>query len=284
MNNTSPYFHPVDDSEVGFYYCIPFTELENILVKGNRYGYYLNYEYEGENIVTSFIWATFGGLTEEDKFQNSIDEQTRVMEEYYKKQQETAEEQLETSKGIWETIKTILNLLNPFSEDFFAYKLVDILLEGLKSLFVPDAEFFSNWINDMNSYFGDRFGLLYYPIEIVIEFMTRLYNLSNSLDDNFVLTFPDLKFMNTTLIGGFSFDFNTFLSDDTFKNVYDIYLICVDVVLILGLVVLCKNTFADVFGGKFVDDVVHSAQAEEISYAKYERHQRNKERFKNGGE
>lgn len=223
-------------------------------------------------------------------FQNSIDEQTKLMEEYYKKQeeilkqqQEIAKEQHETSKGIWGTLKEVLSYINPFSENFFVYKLIDLLIDALKSLFVPSSDFFNNWVSDMNNYFGERFGLLYYPIEIVIEFLTRLYNLSTSLDSNFVLSFPDLKLMDTVLISGFSFDFNTFLQNETFKNIYDIYLICVDVVLILGLVVLCKNTFVDIFGGKFVDDVVHAAQSEEVSYSKYERYQRNKERYKNGG-
>lgn len=189
----------------------------------------------------------------------------------------------ETSKGIWATLKEVLSYINPFSENFFVYKLIDLLVDALKSLFVPSSDFFNNWVSDMNDYFGERFGLLYYPIEIVIEFLTRLYNLSTSLDSNFVLTFPDLKLMDTVLISGFSFDFNTFLQDETFKSIYDIYLISVDVVLILGLVILCKNTFVDIFGGKFVDDVVHAAQSEEISYSKYERYQRNKERYKNGG-
>ena len=98
------------------------------------------------------------------------------------------------------------------------------------------------------------------------------------------MSFPDLKLFDVVLINGFSFDFNTVLVNETFKNVYDIYLICVDVVLILGLVVLCKNTFVDIFGGKFVDDVVHAAYSDEVSYSKYARHRRNVERYKKGGQ
>lgn len=186
-------------------------------------------------------------------------------------------------KGIWETIKEMLSFINPLSENFFAYKLVDLLIDALISLFVPSSEFFNNWVADLNTYFGDRFGLLYYPIELVIEFLNRIYNISESLDSGFIISFPDLKLMDTVLIPSYSFDFAVFLENETFKNVYDIYLVCVDVILIFGLLILCSNVFAEVFGGKFIDDVVDSMQADEVSYKRYERHQNNKQRYREGG-
>lgn len=155
-----------------------------------------------------------------------------------------------------------------------------LLRDLLVSLFVPSADFFNNWISDLNTYFSNRFGLLYYPIELVIEFLTRLYNVSGSLGNNFVINTPALQIMDTTIIPSSAYNFNTLLENETFANVYNIYLICVDVILILGLVILCKNTFADVFGGKFVDDVVDTMQANNTSYKKYEKSQYNAVKYK----
>lgn len=173
---------------------------------------------------------------------------------------EVAEEQLETSRGILAKINDVISYINPFSENFFVYKLIDLLVDALKSLFVPDEDFFSDWIADMNSYFGARFGLIYYPIELVIDFLTRLWNASNNLNTNFTLTTPALTLFDTTLIQSTTYDFSTLLENETFANVYNVYLICVDTILILGLVILCKNTFADIFGGHYTDDVANDIQ------------------------
>lgn len=274
LTSSSEYYCGVDDTGEGFYYKIPWTFLKEYLEKGKQYIYIIAYDYTGETYENE-IYATYGGLTDADIIQNSMDKQTQAIEKKFdilqevintmsEDQKQAALDQLneekahhETSKGIWGTLKEVLSYINPFSENFFVIKLIELLVDALKGLFVPSSDFFNNWVNDMNEYFGNRFGLLYYPVELVVEFLTRLYNLSTSLDSSFVLSFPDLKLMDTVLISGFSFDFNTFLQDETFKNIYNIYLISVDVVLILGLVILCKNTFVDIFGGKFIDDVVH---------------------------
>lgn len=124
------------------------------------------------------------------------------------------------------------------------------------------------------------FGLLYYPISLVIEFLNRVYNLSSNLSNGFVISFPNLELFGTTLINGYSFDFDMFLENEIFSNIYNVYLICVDVVLIFGLIVLCKNTFVDVFGGKFVEDVVNISTSDERSYKNYERSQYNAVKYK----
>ena len=170
LDLSSSYYCSVDDTGVGYYYKIPWDFIKSYLEKDKQYMYELKYEYDGDTYYND-IYATYGGLTEGDVIQNSIKEQTKVMEEYYKRQeeilkkqqevleqqQETSKEQLETSKGIWGTLKEVLSFINPFSENFFVYKLIDLLIEAIKSLFIPSGEFFNNWIADLNSYFADRF-------------------------------------------------------------------------------------------------------------------------------
>ncbi len=253
LNSNSPYFRSIDDSEVGFYYSIPFSDLENILIKNNRYGYYLNYEYGDESYVTDFIWATYGGLTEEDKVQNAISEQTKVMEEYYKKQEEimqeqqaTAEEQLETSKGIWGTLKDVLNFINPLSEDFFVYKLIDLLVDALKSLFIPGDNFLSDYFNELLEWFSDRLGFLSYPLELILDLLDRILNIDF---EEPIIQIPDIlePFTNKKLISNTTFNFNSLLSNNTLKACHEIYLIIVDSVIVFGLVNLLKNKMEEVF-------------------------------------
>lgn len=169
LDLTSDYYCSVDNTGVGFYYKIPWSYLKDHLVRGKQYVYVLKYDYNG-NSHQQDVYSTFGGLTEEDKLQNSINEQTKVMEEYYKKQEEllkqqqkTQEEQLETSKGIWGTLKDLLSYINPFSENFFVIKLIELLINALKSLFIPSSDFFNNWVSDLNDYFSNRFRFTLLP-------------------------------------------------------------------------------------------------------------------------
>lgn len=61
----------------------------------------------------------------------------------------------ETRKGMWETLKSMLNYINPLSEDFFAYKLVELMLNMLKSLFIPeDMDFVTNFVDALESKLG----------------------------------------------------------------------------------------------------------------------------------
>ena len=63
----------------------------------------------------------------------------------------------ETSKGLLGKIKDILSYINPFSENFFAYKLVELLLNGLKSLIVPDD---FDFINDFKEVLENKLGFI----------------------------------------------------------------------------------------------------------------------------
>lgn len=192
-------------------------------------------------------------MTETDIIMNALNEQTKVMEEYYQRQEEilqeqqdTAEEQLETTKGIWETLKTVLNLLNPFSEDFFAYKLVDILLEGLKSLFIPDEEFLTNYFDELMNWFSDRLGFLSYPLELILDLLDRILNINF---EEPIIQIPDFiePSTNEKIISSTTYNLNSLLENNVFRTCHDIYFILVDAVIVFGLVNLLKHKLEEVF-------------------------------------
>lgn len=169
------------------------------------------------------------------------------------------DELIETNKSIFETLKDILNYLNPFSEDFFVYKLVDILLDGLVTLFVPSSDFFNDWIDEMTDWLSEHFGFLYYPLSLVLDFFDKIGELDES--GTAVLSGSGFELMGAQIIPEFSYDLNSLLVNDTFDNIHTIYLVFVDVIMYVYLVILAKNTFVDIFGGQYDNDSNFSKQS-----------------------
>lgn len=247
-----------------------FPKLELIQQSGNRYGFKLavknsngSFEYLDE------LTFDIGVVTNEEKEQADRD-----------KQMDLQKEQNETSKGIWDSIKEVLSYLNPFSENFFVYKLIELLVDAIKGLFVPSDDFFTNWVTDMNDWLSDRLGALYYPVDIVVDFLNRISELNES--GSAVISGDGFEFMGAKVIPAFSYDLNSLLSNDTLRNIHNIYLTVVDVILYLCLIILAKNTFVDIFGGQYDDwsDIAAAGLSDYRSYKKYERYQSNKSKYK----
>ena len=84
----------------------------------------------------------------------------------------------ETSKGIFATLKEVLSYINPFSENFFVYKLIDLLVNALKSLFIPRDDFFNTYFEELKTWFSDRLGFLSYPLELILDLLNRILNIN----------------------------------------------------------------------------------------------------------
>lgn len=133
-------------------------------------------------------------------------------------------------------------------------------------MFIPSEDFFTNWLDDLNSYFGDTFGILYYPFELLIDFLNRISSISNS--STAVLNIPDVKinmFGNElVLIKSFKYDFYSILTTDVYKNIHTIYLTVVDIILWLFLVSLASKCLHSVIGGIEKDDLSGFASDEDV--------------------
>lgn len=110
------------------------------------------------------------------------------------------DEQNETSKGILGKIKDILSYINPFSENFFAYKLIELLIDGLKKLIVPDN---FDFINDFKDSLENKLGFIAsVPIQL-IDYILSLKDKAFTPTNTF--TFPAISifgyyFWNSTTI------------------------------------------------------------------------------------
>lgn len=223
-------------------------------------------EGSGDNVVDA-INSGFINFTNflENILNNLTDEQIV----YFQEQINLVNQQLQNDISILDA----LNFINPFSENFFAYKLIQLLGELIQGLFVPDSDFIVGYVNELNDFFSDRLGILYYPFDLVVSTVDRII-LEMTLPHerpgadpsqiyiyyyDYNIHIPEFKLFGTTLIPASEIDFNSLLENPTFENIHNIYLIVVDVILILLLVYYVHNVFVDIFGGKYIDKFVDNS-------------------------
>ncbi len=255
-------------SDLNVYYYIPQSQLGIDLSNDKNYMFELK-KYASDEVYSS-VSFTVGGLTEGEEIKNAQDVTNDKLDE----QTNAIKEQTETNKNIFEKIGEMLSYINPFSENFFVYKLLELLGDMLKALFVPSEDFLSKWFTEISEYFSDAFGILYYPIDLVIQVLGRFSSIS---EQDPIISFGNLSMFGGVIIPAFSYNFNSLLTNNVFKTLHDFYLIVIDVILWFGLLIYCKNVVANIFGGKFTDDVVDDAQDQD--YAKYSRYRSNVKRY-----
>lgn len=224
-------------------YDIPFGELGVDLKEGYQYGFKLASK-NSDGIVTDYwtsVVFSIGELSDVDKQLNSdaitqgkLDEQTNAIKE-----------NTETNKNIFEKIGEVLSYINPFSENFFVYKLIELLIEAIKSLFIPSDEFLGSFFDNLKNWFSDRLGFLFYPFELILDVLDKIVNINFSEP---VFNIPDIKepFTNSLLISATEFNLNDMLGQSVFKTVHDIYLVIVDAFIIFELVNLAKRKYEGV--------------------------------------
>lgn len=240
------YFSDVSNSYHPF--LIPKSNLGISFETGKSYKFLLLDKSSDNAKIFDSIEFTVAERKAEDVIKDKQDETNSRLDDQNKKldeQNEKLDEQNKTSKGIWDTIKEVLSYINPFSENFFVYKLISLLIDAIKSLFIPSDDFFSNYFTNLKDWFSDRLGFLFYPFELIMDILDKIVNINFS---DPVIHIPDINepFTNNKLISATTFDFNSLLSNSILKNIHDIYLIGVDVVIVIALVNLAKRKWEEV--------------------------------------
>lgn len=190
------------------------------------------------NSIENIIGDSTGAIIDSNKeTQNAINNQT-----------EAIKENTDTNKSIWETLKEVLDCINPFSENFFVYKFLELFIEVMKSIFIPSNEFLSSFFSDLSSWFSDRLGFLWSPFDITIQVLNKILNINFTEP---IIYIPDINdpFTNTKLISSYTFRFNDLLNNNDFANVYDTYLLVCDAIIYLGLMFLAYKKIKEVFKG-----------------------------------
>lgn len=120
-----------------------------------------------------------------DQNQDIIDNQEATndkLDNQIQQDKEQHEESQATRTGMWATLKSMLNFINPLSNDFFAYKLVELLLNMLKSLFIPeDMDFVTNFVDALESKLGFIAAIPVKIIEFTMSLATATWSEFNSI-------------------------------------------------------------------------------------------------------
>lgn len=173
------------------------------------------------------------------------------------KTNEKLDEAENTRKGIWETIKSIPGTIGTFFDNLgtkignFFKDLLDGIIDGLKTLFIPEDGYFETWFNNFKNYFEVKLGFLATPFTIFIDFVNSYLELDSSND--IIIDIPDItvpNFEENKIVSATSFNWSqTLKSKESLNTLWQLYLSFVDVYLILNFINLCENKYNRIFGG-----------------------------------
>lgn len=88
--------------------------------------------------------------------------------------------------------------------------------------------------NRIYKFLKTNLGALFYPIDLLFDFLTRLDRID---DTQPTITVPTVReyFTNAVIINGFTYNLNSVLENETFAQVYNIYLNFVDFILFIAI-------------------------------------------------
>lgn len=209
------------------------------LTTGGRfdlYGYGGNYS---KNAVTSVTFPTGDSNPNVATVQNSngfssgrfVGYQNDFINAYFSSftPKSLGQIEAETTKGIWESIKSI----------------PDLIADKLKGLFIPEEGFFSEYFNNLQTFFSEKLGFLVYPFEFIITFLNKYLNIG---EGDGTLHLPDFEIMNVKIFNQTDFNLKNAMSS-FLGEYYNIYFAFVDFIILLGLVNLALKKFNSISGG-----------------------------------
>lgn len=165
--------------------------------------------------------------------EQQTEEITGALEEQKEIQQgqlEQAQEQTETQKGIFESIKE-------FFGSFFQN-----LIDSVVGLFVPSSEEMSELFNRLNDFFAETFGFLYYPFDFIID----AFNIFLEADSETGLTLPSFSIMGYEVWGDITYDIT---SEPIVGEIFGYVRMGTGAMLAMWFVNYLRNFFDKRFGG-----------------------------------
>lgn len=121
--------------------------------------------------------------------------------------------------------------------------IVDGIINGLKSLFIPSDDYFKAWFDDMYAFFNDRFGFLMFPVDLLVQ----MVNLYLNADSSFAgVPFPEFKWIDgTVVIPAQNVQF-TFLETDWGQGIQQKLYFVGNIIMIGALLSLMHRKFEEV--------------------------------------
>lgn len=160
-------------------------------------------------------------LAAQDKINQSVQQGNKLQEEANK-----------TGKGI-------LGKITDFFGSFF-----ENIINALKSLFIPEDGYFSDFFNRLNDFFSDKLGFLYEPIDLFFKFLNAIQSASVGAVPG--LTFPEIKWEDTVVIPETQVDF--LIVQEKMPDLQEKIYFVTDVIMVGAVLILLE---------KKIDEVMH---------------------------
>lgn len=180
---------------------------------------------------------TLGGYW--DIFSLTSDAQESLKEQVNDSKTQQAVQRVESSQNInnqiaedtRQTSHGILDKITAFFGSFFQN-----FIDSLKSLFIPEDGYFTNWFTRLNTLLSAKLGMLYAPFDLVISVLTALGSASTSEAG---IPFPELSWDGQVIIPAQTFYFSSLGS--SFSDLRDAVYFGTDVVLLFAFLVLLQR-------------------------------------------
>lgn len=202
--NTSGFFINTSSNLLKFLYFKTKADIENYL-----YAYSLNVSGTSTNPVTFRIMILEGHYTEET-----------YDYEYFSTTREVCDDSGSTD-GLFGIITGGINSIGKWFQN-----LLTGILDGLKSLFIPDDGYFTSYFDELYTFFTEKLGVLLFPIDLFLDLLDRFINLEDNSSG--LIHIPSISLGNFgELISERDFYINEYWDDEPYHTLYNVYLVFV---------------------------------------------------------
>ena len=156
----------------------------------------------------------------------------------------TRDEQTDSINGtIEESTKGIIGTILSIPE---------MILNGIKSLFIPDEEFFENYWNDLNEYMKSKLGFLWEVVLFIPNLFGNIIEVCDNFDGSMIFEIPTISVplygKDFVILEGFDYNVGTYLDENpSIDNLYSIYLDMIDFFVMWQLVKYALFVIQDIF-------------------------------------
>lgn len=175
------------------------------------------YELAGSDYTGNVDYVVNGSIQQGNQLQQ---EQNNLQQQGNQLQQE----QNQTTSNIFSSIT-----------DFFGS-----FFDNLVHIVVPEEGYFEDFFSRLNDFFSEKLGMLYAPIDMLVELLETIKNSSGSSG----IVFPELEFNGYVIIEEQTVDLQAVA--DNFEGLQDALYFGTDVLMVGGVLVLLQNKLKEV--------------------------------------
>ena len=145
-------------------------------------------------------------------------------------------------------------------------QIINGLLDGLKNLFVPSDGYFSDWFDDISTFFNNKLGFLVYPFTFIVDILNRYLDLNDT--GSYVISIPNITvpFFDLNIINATSYDLADLLDNSILANAHSIWFAFLNFATLLSFIALCLKKYTSIFGGDSGGDYQYFTEEEGHEY------------------